>query len=423
MKRILILFQDNVFVRNSVVLFSGTIIVGALNYLFHLVIGRLVTPQVYGEIESLISLFTIVSVPSAALTLIATKYGAMAKGTDDGDHTRSVFLYLQNKILYIGIPVLLLLLIFGTPIVKAYLHIENNAPIYFLWGALFLSFLSALVIGLLNGLQMFGAANAVGISGGIVKFSVGILSIWLGYRTNGVMGSLVVSAIVGYFVALLHLKSHFKKKSERGMTFDRSALNSFVLPALVGTAAITILGNVDMVFAKHSLLDGASGEYGALSVASKMIFFLTGVFSTVMFAMAAEKSGESEKESRKVFLHAFFLTLLAVVGSIAFFAIFPQFVISVMFGSKYADASRLLPWFALSAGLYSLGNLFLQYFLSLHKSTIAYVFLALAGLEALTLFLFGKDIYAIIAAVIAIQSLALLSGILVFFLRPKTENV
>ena len=45
------------FLRNNAIFFAGSVLVGALNYLYYPLIGRLVSPATFGEIQTLVSLF------------------------------------------------------------------------------------------------------------------------------------------------------------------------------------------------------------------------------------------------------------------------------------------------------------------------------------------------------------------------------
>src|SRR3989338_5480931 len=110
MKRTLVLFQDNIFVRNSAILFGGTMVVNVLNYIFHLIVGRMVSPSAYGEIESLVSLLAIISVPASTLTLVATKYAADMKAAGNFRGTYALSKYLTARVFLYGIPLLLIAL-------------------------------------------------------------------------------------------------------------------------------------------------------------------------------------------------------------------------------------------------------------------------------------------------------------------------
>lgn len=414
--------RQNAFLRNSIVLFIGTMIVNVLNYVFHLVIGRMVSPSAYGEIESLVSLLTIISVPAGTLTLIATKYAAQMRAKQDRVGTEALSVYFNQKFKKYGIPILFLMFLL-TPLVKEFLDIETYLPIFFLWGVMILSFLSAVTIGLLTGWQHFFDVNKISVFSTVLKlFCVGVL-VWMGLGVNGVWGGLMLAAIFGYLFSLYFLKQLTKHRSvdEEKKTDTElvkfSSLKGYILPVFYGTLAMAIFGNADMIFAKHHLEAAASGEYGALSVVAKTIFFVTGVLTTVLFAMSAEDSVPSARTVR-TFRYAFWLVCLISFGAILFFSLFPQFVLSLLFGEKYLSASPLLGWFALAAGVYSLANLLMQYLLSLHETAVTRFLLALSGLEIGALFFFGENLYAIIGITIGIQVLAVAVGF-AFIVKQK----
>lgn len=419
MKQLISSLSKNSFLRNSTILFAGTMAANVLNYVFHLMVGRMVSPSAYGEIESLISLLTIISVPAGTLTLIATKYAADMKAAGDVAGTYALSQYLTKKVLVFGTPIFLMALLF-TPLVKDFLNTDGSLPILLLWGVMFFSFLGAATSGILTGWQKFTNTSGIGVLATVLKLSAVLLLLKLGFAVSGVVGSYVLSTLFIYVANLFLLKRFFRKNKEEKqeetvVTF--SEMKDYLAPAFYGTLSIAILGNVDMIFAKHHLEASASGEYGALSVAAKTIFFVTGVLTTVLFAMSAEESKQGKKGSRTFGL-AVGLTSLVVVGSIIFFSLFPEFVVSLLFGEKYLAVSHLLPWFALAAGVYSLANLFLQYLLSLHETRVTLFFLALSGLEILTLFFFGETFYAIIGITIGSQIVAALLG-LWFVLKRK----
>lgn len=415
--------KSNTFVWNSIILFSGTMLVNVLNYLFHFAVGRLVTAPVYGEIESLISLLTIVSVPAGAIGIIATKYSAKMKLSGDKGGSYAVFRYLNKHIFFFGLPLLLIAFAL-TPVIKNFLNIESSVPLFFVWVLMFLSFLGAVSNGILSGWQKFTAINAVGVWGALVKFILGVTLIKLGFLVNGAVGSFLVAGAVSYGVSLLCLRFIFETKSAPDTNqviqdIDTQTIKQSVFPTFIGIFAITLLGNVDMIFAKHALDPVVSGEYSALSIVARTIFFVTSVIASVLFAMT---SGESQKSQASVrtFKQAVLLTLLIGCGSVVFFFFFPTFVLSIFFGAKYLSVAYFLVWFALMAAFYSLANLFVQYLLSLHQMKVMVWFLMIAMGEVFALYFFGKSLYTIITIAAWMQIITMAAGF--FFIRHALKQ-
>lgn len=421
--------KNNKFAWNSLVLFTGTMIANVLNYVFHLVIGRMVSIEIYGEIESLISLSHIISVPALTLAMIATRYSAENKADKNPAGSRSIFRFMNKKIFIYGAP-LFLIALFITPLVKEFLKIDNGLAILFVWLSMFLLFFSSVGSGILTGWQKFKDISLVGILGTSVKLISAIIFVKMSLELNGVIGAFLLSYVATYAGIIFALKfilvkkdDQREKKKDNDKPVDFASMKRYVLPAFIGTLAINLLGNVDMVLAKHQLDPILSGQFGALTIMSKAIFFATGVIATVLFSMSAEESyskGDSWNSLKKSTLLTFLVTFLAS----AFYFLFPNFVIDVFFGEKYYDVAQYLGLFAVLASLYSFVNLFIQYLLSIKKVKYIWVFLAIAVLEILAIFFFGLSVYAILLIVLLTQVVAILAGLLFIYItrrRPEEQ--
>ncbi|MEI8343872.1 MAG: oligosaccharide flippase family protein [Candidatus Moraniibacteriota bacterium] len=416
--------QHGAFAKNSAILFAGSLTASLLNYVFHLVIGRQVSVAVYGQAESLISLIAIISVPAATLTMVATKYGAACKADDNSHGSREILTYLNKKVLKFGLPIFLVAVML-TPVIGKFLHVENNLLLIMVWLAMYVSFFNAVNTGLLNGWQKFKEANFASVATTVVKLLFGVGLVALGFALGGIIGSLLISTVAGYGVTLWYLKASLTQKAgletHCEKTVDFKALRKFVAPVFVGNLAITILGYGDMVLAKHNLSELAAGQYGALTVTSKVIFFATGVIAGVLFSMSAENNHKGNSSH-----HFLNLALLLVLGASLFatliYFLFPALVLSVLFGNKYQVVAPYLGWFAIVVTLYCLSNLIFQYLLSIHQTKVSYALLAIAVATLVAFELGGKSITGMLIINIISQTAAIVVGGF-FLLGKKGPNV
>lgn len=411
--------KNNPFLKNSAILFAGTMAVNALNYVFHLLLGRMASVELYGEIESLISLSHIISIPAATLGMIVIKYSAHTKAENNPYGSHLIFKAFNQKIITFGIPLFLLVLTI-TPLVKNFLKIDEYWPIILIWVLMLLGFFSAITSGILTGWQKFKETGWVSIISVLIKIIFGIGLLKIGFGASGVMGGFVLSGIILYILSIWVLRFTKIKNVDSKENIDYSAMKKYLWPALMGVVSITILSNVDMVLAKNKLDAITSGQYGALSVASKAIFFATGILGSVLFSMSAEEN-HKKGNSRKQLRNATLLTLLATVLATTFYFLFPKFVLGVFFGSKYNDVAQYLGWFAVMVSLFSFAHLFIQYLLSINRAKAALAFVSIALIEILAIFIFAKSIYGIISIVIIIQIIAILTG-LYFIFSDKEKN-
>jgi len=415
--------KNNTFARNSLILFTGSMAANVINYFFHLVIGRMVSVQVYGEFESLASFFTIISVPAMTLTMVATKYSAITKAEDNGESSHQLFSLFNKKILKYGTP-LFIISIFFTPYFRDFFKLESGLPLVLIWLVMFFSFFSAATSGIMNGWQKFKEVSWVGIISSLAKLLAAVVFIKWGFELNGIVGSLLLSGIVSYAVSVIILRFIFQKSGRKEKVkeerIDTGKMKKYILPVFVGTLVINILGNIDMVLAKHNLDAISAGYYGALTIVSKIIFFATSVIATVLFAMASEEY-HKKNNSLKTLKYALGLLFAVCGGAILFYFLFPQFIMGMLFGSKYQEGIHYLSWFAILVSLFSAANLIIQYLLSMHQTKIMYLFLALTLAGVLLLFFLGTSIFAILIIMIMLELLVAGVGGIHLFLNGKKE--
>lgn len=381
-----------------------------LSYIFHLVVGRMVSVTVYGETESLISLMTIISVPAATLIMVMTKYAAECKAQDDKKRSYQLLLYFNKKIMQYGTPVFLVTILL-TPYISRFLNIENNIPLIIVWTSMLLSLFSSGASGMLNGWQKFKEAGFAAIGGGVFKLVSALIFISIGVKLNGLMFSFFLSAVATYVIALICLKFIFEAGKGDTRQIDKlnfGSVKNTVATFFMGNLAISALGNMDMVLAKHNLSDIEAGQYGALTIVSKIIFFATGVIASVLFSMSAEHN-HKKGNTKKLFIQAFLLMLIVSTISVAVYFIAPKLILSLLFGAKYNDVSKYLGWFAIMVVLFSIVNLTLQYLLSLHRVKVVYGMLVVAIFSAVVIVFLGHTISAILTIGIIAQLMALLS--------------
>ncbi len=70
MRQLVRTLRESTFVRHNAIFFAGSLSIGLLNYLYYPVIGRLLHPNSFGEVQVLFSLFAQISIFFGILGLI-----------------------------------------------------------------------------------------------------------------------------------------------------------------------------------------------------------------------------------------------------------------------------------------------------------------------------------------------------------------
>lgn len=412
------IIKNNAFARNSLILFTGSMAANVLGYLFHLLLGRMVSITIYGQAESLFALANIISVPAAALTMVATKFSAADKASGSPGSSAVLFHYLNKKIFKYGLPLLIILIIFS-PYFSQFFKIKSNLPIIFVWITLLISLFSCISGGILNGWQKFAESSWATVAGAAFKLVAVYFLIKLGLATGGILGSFMLSVLVSYLIILYFLKFIFSGRDEdmkiNKKIFDFSSIKNFIWPVLIGNLALSVLSNVDMMIAKHNIDDIASGQYGALTIVSKIIFFATSAIVSVLFAMSAENHYK-KTDSVKIIRQAAWAIAILSLGALAVYFMAPNLVMWMLFGNKYNSVAKYLGPLAISVVLFSFVNLFIQYLLSLHITRPVYFLFSISVLFIVLLLVWGRSIPDIIGLTVLFQLLALI-GIIYYIIK------
>jgi O-antigen/teichoic acid export membrane protein len=205
--------RNNAFARNSFVLLTGGMIANILSYVFHLVIGRMVSVEMYGEIESLISLSVIISVPALALTMFSARYNAKTKANNNIAESNEIWKLITSKVFKVGL-ILLIISIFLIPWVGSFLKISSYLPIFLVFSALFVSLLASINNGVLIGWQKFLESGLSNISSVSVKLIFAVLLLYFGLGVNGVMIGFFLGGTAMYLVSFVAIKILFKNKKK-----------------------------------------------------------------------------------------------------------------------------------------------------------------------------------------------------------------
>jgi O-antigen/teichoic acid export membrane protein len=358
--------------------------------------------------------------------MFSARYNAKTKANNNIAESNEIWKLITSKVFKVGL-ILLIISIFLIPWVGSFLKISSYLPIFLVFSALFVSLLASINNGVLIGWQKFLESGLSNISSVSVKLIFAVLLLYFGLGVNGVMIGFFLGGTAMYLVSFVAIKILFKNKKKlreikkEKIEIDFIGMKKYIFPVLIGTLALNILGNIDMVMAKHHLDATLSGHYGALTVMSKVIFFATGAIATVLFSMSSEEN-HKKKDSKKSFINSIILTSIIAFSAIAFYFLFPRFVISIFFGERYFLIAQYLGWFAVMATLFSFINLIIQYLLSINKTKFIWIFLLFSIIEGSAIYFFGKNIYTIIEIVLFVQAFAIFIGLFLIFKKTEKKN-
>jgi O-antigen/teichoic acid export membrane protein len=413
--------RNSQFLRHNAIFFLGSVLVGALNYLYYPVIGRLMEPTDFGEVQTLISLFLQFSIFLTVFSLVVVNIVANVT-----DQTKRNVLVLEFEKLGIFISLVLLLATFlAQSALKDFFQFSESGPFVMLALALVVTVPFTMRGAFLRGKQQFGKASISSLVGaaGKLAFSVGL--VMAGLSTAGAIGGLVAAQALG--CVLVVWWAYRAGLRSQGNRFALPKLGlllpelKYGLLVLVSMLVITLQYSADVVVIKHFFDAHTAGLYAGVASVARIIFFLTA--SVAMVLMPSVKMSNTPQENRRFLLKSFILFGGLSLPVLALFALAPEFVVGLLMGSSYKDMAHLLPQLSLAICIISALNLFVSYYLSLRRYGLAAVTVLGALITYALMFSNHSSVDAVVGSLLA-GSTAML-GILVIWIsisRRKGGN-
>ncbi len=399
MKKYLIsVFTSPVF-SGSMVMIVGSNATNVINYLYHLIMGRLLGPASYGELATLISILGLASMIPFSLGLVIVKFVSSAKNEKE---TSNLIYFLNKKFFLLGLGMFLLIFLISFSL-SSFLNIKNPFLLVMIGGTFICSIPALFYRAVLQGLLRFNQLVISTIGENLIKLILAIVFVLIGLSIQGVIIAFIIASLSGLLISRYFIQN-LKSKRTKDPSSRLSPLILYSVPILIQSFAMTSLYSSDLILVKHFFSTHDSGLYAALSNLGKIIFFGSGPIAAVMFPMVAKKQTVGESY-RKVFLYSFGLTVIFALFVLLIYWIFPEIAIRALYGSAYLSAASLLFWFGLFMTLFTIASLFLSFQLSLGKTWVVIIPLVAATAQMILIWFYHDSLKGVIFISIGVCAL------------------
>ncbi|HUD45080.1 MAG TPA: oligosaccharide flippase family protein [Patescibacteria group bacterium] len=413
-------------ISGSVVIFFGSMMASLLYYLFNLSMGRLLSAADYGILASLMSIFGFFSIFTSCTGIVFTKFSAKFVAQDKKENIGS--LIKQGTIWIMPMSILLsFFIIILSPQINAFLHISQQKSnlIYFIAAAVFFTLNASALSGILQGLLRFKTTSILGIIGALIKISVGVGLVLLGFGLIGAVNGLLISIVVGYFLQIFVLLKFLRIPAHEQLSRQelRKDIIKYAIPVFASSVGITLFASMDIILVKHYFPAIAAGQYAALSLMGKSIGYLTGPIMVVFFPLIAQKHEKKERLHNTLILSLLLIGMPSLLLSLVYF-LYPHLILAIFFPAKiYASMAKYLGYFSIFVFFFSLASVLYNFYLSIGKTYItALITFVGAILEVLYIVFFHQSIFQIIIGLIGISFLIFLSLVLYYPFAVKQTH-
>jgi O-antigen/teichoic acid export membrane protein len=402
-------------VRQNVILFGGGLVAGFGGFVYHAIAARILGPELYGEVATLVALYAVGGALNLILILVLARYAATLQARGNTSGLRYLVIR-STQVLAVPFLICVLAAILLAGPIASFERLHSPAPVVWLGVAIAVFWYAAVPRGLLQGTQRF-VALSLNLSLELIARTVFLfILLKFGLGVSGAVIAVLLGIGFAYTLGMFSLRDVLSVHGERVPL--RSAA-SFAVTAAIGTIGVLLLYNLDVVLAKHYLPDHQAGIYGSLNKVGTIVYFLTLSVSQVLFPRVVEAVARNAHAPRLLAMSA---TIMSGLGACALvvFGLVPNVVVNVLFSSSFRDGGPYVLRIGIVGLSISLVNLLVQFLMAVHDRLFIPILTAGVVLMALLIAVLHADVAAVVNDVLA-ANLILLSvlAIRVLLLLPK----
>lgn len=385
----------------------GSNLANFIAYIYHVVFGRILGPESYGELASLLGLIGLITSAFGFLSTVILKFVASAEKNEVG----VIITWFRDKSLFLGI-VLSGLYLIASPMLSRFLAISISKIIIIIPILLFF-FLTTTYKSALQGLLMFKEIVILSNTEMVLRLILGIVLVGVGLSTFGAVFGIVLATLI----TLLLMKHYIQKihfKANEGTKFDKTQeVIRFSIPMFFSALATNSFFSSDMMLVKHYFSPYEAGLYASLSTLGKIIFFGVAPIGSVMFPLISRRHSKGQGYT-KIFTLSVLLTILLSGCVLLVYLFFPTLMINILFGGKYTNAAPNLFWFGLFMSIFTLSTIVYAFYYSRGKTEVTWIMVICATMQILGIIMFHSTIFTVIK-VSTISVILMLVGLALYY--------
>ena len=391
------------------------------NYLYNLLLGRILGPSAFSDAAILITFLLILSFVGMTFQIVSAKYAVLLK-----DKKLSLFTKIITKYAVVtGICIGVFIFIFNKELQELF-HTKTSSMFMIFSSGIPLYFLMSINRGLYQGQNIMNKLACTYQTEMTSRLLLTIAAILLfpNFPSSIIVATgIVVSFIFGLYPfqknIALNLKINKARRSTEDSIDKNGILTFFMLTAFYELTQI-IINNSDIILVKHYFNNEQAGYYASLALIGRVVYFVAWMFVMLFLPKVIQLKKDGKETQPLLMKYVSYIAFLSTVIVLITF-LFPETVVNLMFGREYLSIAFLLWKYALATSIFAIANIFAYYFLSVNQY-IPVVVSAIIGLTQIGLIVFFHDSLQQVVHVQIIAMVVLLLSQLSFFFYQNKKN-
>ena len=316
--------------------------VGGINYLFQIVIGRTLTIEEYGTVNSLLSLTSIISVPGTILAMIISKQIsiALAKGNTSAVKSLARIFIIATCLIGLGL-VLIEICLSGW--IGRYLHVNETGYVVICCVISGLTITLQSFAGTIQGMQKFFEYGFQSFITAICKIGFSVLLIISGFQVGGPLWGMLIAQVATLCYCMRVLQRAFSGENyipvDIKQTLWDCSRDLWVIA--LGQLNISILTNCDLILVKRFFDETDAGIYSAAIIIARLVMYVSTMLIYVLFPKVANQTAQG-KDTQKLFLKSLVANLVIIAAGCAGIALLGKWIIQLFLGNAYLQSYDMI---------------------------------------------------------------------------------
>ena len=337
------------------------LVVNGGNYLYNLILGRILGPKQFADAAVLITFLLVLSFVAMTYQLLTAKFSVVFEN--------KVFNLFISKIykqaLLVGVLLGLLIIVFAKQLQTLFNTTSSTMFVFFGLGVP-LYFIMSVNRGIFQGKKSFKALSITYQGEMLSRLLITLGLIYLFDLQSSIVIAIGIILSFGFGLFPFKLKNiRYKTKVVIDTSKKKAIRNFFLITAFYEFTQI-IINNSDILLVKHYFEAYEAGLYASLALIGRIVYFIAWMFVMLLLPTVIQLKKEGKSSAPILFKYVGYIAIIALL-IILVCGLFPETVIMLLFGESYISMAPLLWKYALATGLFAISNIFAYYYLSLDK--------------------------------------------------------
>jgi O-antigen/teichoic acid export membrane protein len=335
-----------------------------LNYFFQVMMGRFLSTENFGILNSLLSITVILSLFAVVIQFVIAKDFIAVPVQERASFVKARF----RSCLFFSVAMILFLFA-SYPLLCFSIGVYNFPLIAVLIISPAVYVLQGFYNGLMQGGMMLLPLVIIQVVTAITRIFCGFLFVkLLPLSSLGAMLSILIAIIIGLIFSHISLRAFYRPDGDCVCHVAPSFMKikhdyQFLITLSFMLLAILLLTNIDVVLVKHYCSENDTGLFTSATILARVAQFLPASLLAVLFPKVLKEVQDGKSSTGTVFV-VMLLTVFLAGGYLIFVLLYPVAVLTFVFGESYTASASLLRVVTFSMVFMAVLGVLFNYFLA-----------------------------------------------------------